>query len=149
MTFNSGKLDDNPLRRFSWTKAAVAWSDEAGPIVREALKEKAPVGKGPRAGRLRDAIRYQRETSGVAGVTLYFLSNTPYTPYVLHGTRAHPIAARAARSLHWVGPQGDVFRRRVNHPGTKPNPFPERAVLPLEALLRERFRAAIEEAMKL
>lgn len=154
MEFDSAKLDDNPLRRFSWTRAAVSWADEAGPLVRAALKEKAPVGKAQpgskqRPGRLRDAIRYERETAaGEGAVTVFFLANVPYTPYVIGGTRPHPIAASAARALHWTGPQGDMFARRVNHPGTKANPFNERAVFPLTGELRELFRTAIEASME-
>lgn len=152
MEFDSARLDDNPLRRFSWTRAAVSWADEAGPLVRTALKAKAPVGKAQpggrnRPGRLRDSVRYQR-TTAVGGVQVFFLANVPYTPYVIGGTRPHPIAAKAARSLHWVGPQGDMFARSVHHPGTKANPFNERAVFPLTEVLRDMFKAAIEASME-
>lgn len=149
MEFDAGKLADTPLARFSWAKAATAWADEAGPLVRGALKREAPVGKGERAGRLRDAIRYERATNlGEGMVTLRFDAHVPYTPYVLDGTRPHLITAKAARALHWKDGDRDVFARQVNHPGTKPNPFNERAVFPLTGTLREMFRAAIEAGME-
>ena len=150
MEFNAPGGGTSPLERFSWTKAATTWADEVGPIVRTALKDKAPVGKGERPGRLRDAIRYERQTNlGEGQVTLAFVAPTPYTRFVIDGTRPHLITAKAARALHWVDEAGrDQFRRSVKHPGTKENPFPERAVFPLTGVLHERFRAAIEAGME-
>ena len=150
MDFDPGRAVDSPLARFSWAKAATVWADEAGPLVRAALKDEAPVGQGERAGRLRDAIRYERQVNlGEGLVTLRFDSHTPYTKYVIDGTRPHLITAKAARALHWVDASGrDQFRRSVKHPGTKPNPFPERAVFPLTGVLHEKFRAAIEAGME-
>jgi hypothetical protein len=57
--------------------------------------------------------------------------------FIEHGTRAHPIVPRRARVLAWPASAGDrrlsgaartgttdfIFARRVNHPGTKANPF--------------------------
>lgn len=150
MEFDAGRAADSPFARFSWAKTATTWADEVGPLVRSALKDKAPVGKGERGGRLRDAIRYERATNLGAGlVTLTFVSNTPYTRYVIDGTRPHLITAKAARALHWVDASGrDQFRRSVKHPGTKENPFPERAVFPLTGMLHEKFRAAVEAGME-
>jgi hypothetical protein len=149
MEFDAGKLAQSPLARFSWARAATTWADQAGPLVRDALKKEAPVGKGDRAGRLRGAIRYERATSlGEGLVTLRFDAHVPYTPYVLDGTRPHLITAKAARALHWQDGGRDVFARRVNHPGTKANPFNERAVFPLTGVLRELFQAAVLEAME-
>ncbi len=150
MEFDAGRAANSPFARFSWAKTAATWADEAGPIVRTALKDKAPVGQGERAGRLRDAIRYERKVSlGEGLVTLRFDSHTPYTRYVIDGTRPHLITAKAARALHWVDASGrDQFRRSVKHPGTKANPFPERAVFPLTGVLHEKFRAAVEAGME-
>ncbi len=151
MEFDAGKLADSPLARFSWARAATTWADQAGPLVRDALKKEAPVGKGDRAGRLRDAIRYERaDLEGL--VTLRFDAHVPYTPYVLDGTRPHLITAKAARALRWQwyghAPGAIAFAKSVHHPGTKANPFNERAVFPLTGVLRELFQAAIEEAME-
>lgn len=139
ITLNLDGLERDPLRRFQWTRAAVAWADEAGITGRTALKAKAPVGKGPNAGRLRDSIRYQRTTAVGRGITVSFTAHTPYAGFVIGGTRPHRIEARAAKALHWVGPHGDVFRRSVWHPGTRPNPFPRKAMLPLMPHLQRRY----------
>jgi HK97 gp10 family phage protein len=138
----------DPLRRFEWTRLAVRWADEVGPLTRTALKAKAPVGKGQGAGRLRDSIRYQRRTLGGA-VVLEFTANTPYAKYVLSGTSAHEIRPKAARVLHWVDASGnDRFAAAVRHPGTKPNRFPEKAVLPLLPLIQRRFKEIVTEQLR-
>lgn len=148
LEFTGDDPAENPFARFSWTRAAVAWMDEAGPLVREALKREAPVAKatpdGRKGGRLRDSIRYERETAA-GNVTGIFTANVPYARYVLEGTGPHVITAQAARALRFYpGGEGTpVFRRSVNHPGTKANPFNERALLPLEPLLRRTFADAV------
>ncbi len=133
----------DPLTSFQWTRAAVRWADEVGPLGRAAIKAKAPVGKGPGGGRLRDSIRYVRRSNIGSGVTITFNAHTPYAGFVVKGTPPHIIEARAAKSLHWVGPNGDVFRKRVRHPGTKPNPFPRRALTPLIPVIQAKYRDAI------
>lgn len=147
MTFNAPAAGRSPLARFSWTRAVVQWADESGPLVRTALKNAAPVGKGLRAGRMRDSIRYERRT-GNGAVTLRFDAHVPYAGYVLHGTRPHLITAKAARALHWSDSGGDHFARSVRHPGTRPNPFPRHVIPVLAPLLEERFRAAVRDSME-
>lgn len=143
----SGTGGSSPLGRFQFLKAATTLADEVGPLVRTALKDKAPVAKeGAGAGRLRDSIRYERNTTG-GGVTATFTAYTPYAKYVIEGTGPHIIRARAARALHWKDASGDRFARAVNHPGTKPNRFPERAITPLEPLIRKRFAEILKEAL--
>lgn len=150
LQFDGAQAARSPLSRFSFAKAATAWADKAQPLVRDALKDRAPVGKGPNAGRLKKAIRSSRQTQVGAGlVRVTFKAHVPYIDYVLDGTRPHLISAKAARSLHWKDATGrDMFRRTVHHPGTKANPFNERAVFPLTAELRELFRVAIEASME-
>lgn len=140
---------DSPFARFSFTKAAVEWADEAGPMVREALKAEAPVAKtsldGRKGGRLRDSIRYERET-GPGSVTMVFTANVPYAGYVIGGTGPHVISASAARFLRYEGTAGQVlFSRSVQHPGTKANDFPERALAGVAAeKLQEWFADAVK-----
>lgn len=43
--------------------------------------------------------------------------------YVIFGTRPHEIRARRAQALHFMWQGGEVFFARVQHPGTKANPF--------------------------
>lgn len=46
-----------------------------------------------------------------------------YSEAVHDGTRPHVIRPRRAKALTWMGPQGRVFARSVNHPGTKARPW--------------------------
>jgi len=146
--FSGGDPADSPFARFSFMRGAVAWADEIGPVVREALKAEAPVSKdtmdGRTGGRLRDSIRYERETAA-GTVSAVFTANTPYAGYVLSGTLPHAISAVAARYLRYELPEGHyVFRRRVWHPGTQPDPFNVRAVTPLTVELRSSFAEAMQ-----
>jgi hypothetical protein len=53
----------------------------------------------------------------------------PYAKYVVKGTAPHEIRPVNASCLKFEAAGGDVvFTRLVRHPGTKPNPFLERAV---------------------
>ena len=137
----------SPFRRFQVLKASTAWADEIGPLVRSALKAKAPIAKeGTGAGRLRQSIRYERNTRA-GGVSASFYTTVPYAKYVIEGTSPHIIRARAARALHWKDAGGARFARQVNHPGTKPNPFPNEAVEPLIPVIQKRFAEILREAM--
>lgn len=133
------------LRRFQWTAAAVEWADSVGPRLASAIRQQAPVGQGPDAGRLRDATRYRRKTT-VGAVRLEFhADNVPYVPFVLHATRPHEILPRAALALHWETPGGaPVFARKVQHPGTRGNPYPTRAYQAMRSEIVAAFRAAIQ-----
>jgi hypothetical protein len=50
----------------------------------------------------------------------------PVGRYVVEGTRAHVIAPRDKKALFWEGARHPV--REVHHPGTKANPFMQRAL---------------------
>lgn len=132
--------------RVNWAQVAAGWADQVQPAGVAALKRAAPVGQGPGAGRLRDSIRAER-TASAAELVIRFTSAAPYAGFVLGGTRAHEIRPRNASVLAWDGPGGPVFARRVNHPGTRPNRFPERALGPLAPVFRARLEAALAEQL--
>lgn len=120
----------DPDWQWHGTASLVAASDRIGPPFRDLLKRAAPVGQAPndpRPGRLRDSIRYSRNTTGGA-VRMSFTAHVPYAKYVLGGTTPHLIEPRAARALHWFDGGGDRFAMRVHHPGTAPNRFPGKAL---------------------
>jgi len=53
----------------------------------------------------------------------------PYAKFVIEGTAPHEIRPANASCLAFKAAGGDmVFTKLVRHPGTKPNPFLERAV---------------------
>jgi len=131
-------------------------AQEARPLVRvlgkkyvEYAREEAP----KRSGRFSESISFQEfadsQSFGFAG-----LSAKPIGHYIILGTKPHKIAPRRANALYFfwtkvgmftVVPKGGGFKTHmaggklwigkgfVQHPGTKPNPFPARALEPLKA----------------
>ena len=51
-----------------------------------------------------------------------------YGWFVREGTGPHTIVPVRVRVLHFIIGGRDVFAMRVNHPGTKPNPYHKRAL---------------------
>jgi hypothetical protein len=137
-----------PKIRFGWPVIGRAWARVVGPAYVKALARVAPIApEGVEGrGRLRESFTYDAAV-GSNTVILTFRSSSPYAGFVIDGTAAHDIAPRAARALHWQDGHADVFARLVHHPGTKPNPFPDRArdalapwaLAALDAITRENL----------
>lgn len=51
-----------------------------------------------------------------------------YGRFVRQGTRPHEIRPVRANALRWEDGSGVHFAKKVNHPGTKPNPYHKRAL---------------------
>jgi hypothetical protein len=68
-------------------------------------------------------------------------SDVPYAEFVIGGTSPHPIYPKNVRALHW----DDIFAAHVNHPGTKPDPFPRRAIDRLLPEMTSSLAALFEE----
>ena len=57
------------------------------------------------------------------------LTNTDYWMYVVYGTAPHTIRPKKGnKMLHWKNKNGEGYAKKVEHPGTAPNNFPQRAV---------------------
>lgn len=98
-------------------------------LAERAIKHETPVKRGT----LRRSItsRVDSPTRGVVG------TNLRYAVYVHEGTRPHVITPVTKRALFWTGAAHPV--KRVQHPGTRANPFLVRGV--------ERARHDIERAL--
>lgn len=68
-------------------------------------------------GRLRSSIRVILTPRGLRIIMV------DYGKYVEFGTPPHVIKPKSKKALKFKGPKGDVIVRKVNHPGTRPNPF--------------------------
>src|ERR1700722_4135938 len=130
--------------RFDFPAAAGAWAAAVQPTATAIMKAAAPFF----TGNLRQGIGSRTESvPGVVSVIIY--GTASYLPYVLGGTKPHPIAARNARALRWMG-RGGIgvsFARSVSHPGTKPNPFPEETIGVIETYIVGEFADAMQEAL--
>ena len=88
-----------------------------------AAKKEAPGKKFP------ESIGFQTYTT-VDGVGFRAYAAQPLFTFITEGTRPHIIRGNPILAFHWErGPEGPgkYFFHYVNHPGTEPNPFHERA----------------------
>ena len=108
-----------------WAKTGDSGMQAGTHVLLEALRAAAPA----KTGKLRASIDAKATGTGASG----FFS-IGYGKLVVDGTRPHLILPRTRRALFWPGAGHPV--RRVNHPGTKPNPFPQRAVAQAVPALR-------------
>lgn len=159
----SGDLPESAYA-FQWMVASGEWADTVGPVVLDAMKAAAPLGKNQdvsgsksiatrhRPGTLRSSIRYEKDASET-NTTATFTAYTPYAGYVIEGTRAHEIWPKAANYLHFasqgqeffVGPKGS--QAHVNHPGTTANPFNRRVIQELMGWIQSTFTQIMMEAL--
>jgi hypothetical protein len=146
MTFTVEKTDQRFMTRWRWESVASRWTLETGEVMRKAIAQAAPVSNKSSSGRLRESITFiPRVTATSASVE--FVSRVPYARYVIDGTPAHVITPRNARVLRWQQGGQWVYRQRVNHPGARANPFPEKAVQPLVPLITRKMRGLIIDSM--
>ena len=129
------RLDRAQLNR-TITNASRRELKEASRQVVNRAKVLAPV----RTGRLRSSIRAEppRIFSLRGSVTVG--SDLEYAAWVNDGTRPHQIRPRTKRALRFVVNGQVVFARVVNHPGTKANPFLDRALREVAAQRGYSFR---------
>jgi len=137
------KADQRFSTRWRWESAATKWATETGEILKQAIKDAAPVGK---TGALKDSINFTPKV-GTSSATVEFTTRVPYARYVLNGTPAHVIVPRNARVLRWQQGGQWVYRQRVNHPGARANPFPEKAVRPLIPVVSRKMRNLVINSM--
>ena len=138
--------DSSNLEDFDAPAAMAEWARIWSRVVTAELAREAPVGQGDNAGALRDSIGEPAIETGAGRVSMTWTSAVPYAGFVIEGTSPHPIYPVNVRALHW----DSVFAAHVDHPGTKPNPFPERAIdrlLPeLTSSLADLFAEMLEES---
>ena len=130
--------------RFDWAAASRAWAESVAPTAEAVMKARAPF----RTGALRQGIS-SRVESAPESTSVVIYGTASYLPFILGGTQPHVITARNARALRWTG-RGGIgvsFAQRVNHPGTKANPFPEEAMAVVTPAIMSRFSEAMQEAV--
>lgn len=89
------------------------------------VREEAP----KRTGQFAAGIGVRISEGGTGAVSLSVYTPSPLGRFITEGTRAHVITPRGNYPLRFVSRGGDVvYAWRVNHPGTRANPFIARAV---------------------
>jgi len=107
-------------------------------IQSNAIKE-APVNKGHGGGNLRQNIKVQSVTKTKAVIR----SGAKYSLFVEEGTKPHQIRPRVKRAL--ADTRNKLFfGKLVNHPGTKANPYMQRALKKSMLKVNEFFKKALD-----
>lgn len=100
-----------------------------------------------RTGRLRQSIHIEVKSDRVV-----IGPDTEYAAFVEFGTAPHEIRPKKGKVLAWRGPGGMVYATKVNHPGTKAQPYVrpafERWVDTLGQLAAEANIRRLEEAAR-
>lgn len=133
--------DSSRLTGLDVAAEMAVWARKWASVVTAELAGEAPVGHDENAGRLRDSIGAPAIEAGAGRVSMTWTSDVPSVGFVIEGTQPHPIYPVNVRALHW----DDVFAAHVNHPGTKPDPFPQRAIDRLLPELTASLAALFEE----
>lgn len=111
-----------------------------------ALQAAAPV----KTGAFRDSIR-SIQHGGEGQIVYEYTAADPLNRFIIEGTAPHPIEPVKAGALYFIGANGEVFARHVDHPGTQPNDFPRRAWedarSEIEDGLRQMGRELIEQVI--
>lgn len=143
-----------PLSGFQLLKVMTNWADDVGPDVLTELKANTPKDTGMMAAK----ERYDRITDGHS-VTMNFTAHSSYASYPWKGTEPHRIYPVKARYLHFmgtggahvfVGPRGAVApgkKNWVNHPGNRPNDFPERTIEQVRNEIMTKLRQRVHDAI--
>lgn len=91
-------------------------------------------------GRLRASIRIESRRTLTLRTIYTIGSDVFYAPYVNDGTRPHKIRPKTKKALKFRVGGKTVFAAVVNHPGTKANPFLDRALREVAATRGYRFK---------
>lgn len=111
-------------------------------VQRNVMRE-APVNKSYAGGNLRQSVR-----SRMLGVASGEVSvGAKYASHVEFGTRAHIILPRVKKALANKR-TGQFFGKRVNHPGTKANPFFARGIDASRVAVDQAFLRAAQNALQ-
>jgi len=114
-------------------RAFLSWDGAPGRDFERRMKTLAyrQTGDAPRrTGRMAGLVGPRRLQSdfgryleGGAGVNVASTNAKGYAQYVSSGTRPHVILPKRGKALRFVIAGRTVFARRVNHPGTRANPY--------------------------
>lgn len=75
-------------------------------------------------------------------------AEAPYSADIEYGTKAHIIEPKNADALHFTTDGQEVFTKRVNHPGTKPNPVMRNAAHKVQKQIGGMFYSNFQKDLK-
>ena len=116
--------------------------------VNNSAMREAPVNKQSGGGNLRQSIKYMMtgQASGRVEVSGSGGAPHPYAIFVHEGTRPHVIRVAVKKTLANKR-MGQMFGKVVHHPGTKANPFLQRAVDNESEFINQIFDEAVAKTL--
>ncbi len=121
-----------------------------GRAVRVALEsgQRNAQGNAPRkSGALRQSIRLSNVRVVGTSATGRLAIGIAYGKHVVGGTAPHVIVPRRKKTLHWTAGGRSFFAKRVQHPGTQPNPFFANACRVVGRVLESGVDRAVDSAI--
>lgn len=82
------------------------------------------------------------------GARVTLRNDDEFAYYYWSGTKAHPIVARFAQALHFFIGGRELFRKSVQHPGTKKHPYVEEAGAAALPAMRQSYEDAVRRALE-
>jgi hypothetical protein len=119
-----------------------AWSIYASHVLQQAIERNAPVGE---TGTLSQSFE-ARVAATPDGITITITSSDEKYPYVVHGTGSHPIGTPGQFLYSAVNGFSSVAP--VEHPGTQPNRFVDRALDEAYPILAESLQTVLHDATR-
>lgn len=120
-------------------KAVDELTIKVGVEVKKVAKETAPRSEGEaNAAHYKDRIVFYPEQSAV-------IAEQSYSAYIEYGTQPHEIRPKTAQALHFKKNGKDIFTKKVNHPGTKPNPVMRNAAKTVQKEIPVLWKQALRD----
>lgn len=101
-----------------------------------------------RSGKLAKSIHYS-VTGPSNKLRVNFFDRVSYGGFVITGTKPHMIKAKGDGVLRFTVGGQTVFARSVQHPGTRANPYPDRAARPFRRDAREIINTGMREIARI
>jgi hypothetical protein len=98
------------------------------------------VAKHTKTGETARNLRNRTTPDGVE-----WFDRAPQASFLEYGTRPHVIRPRRAKALRWVGESGPIFATKVNHPGTRPEPWLEPAITDHAGIFEDVYSSEVME----
>lgn len=116
-----------------WVKCVNELTVKTGTAIQETAVNNAP----RKTGVYQRSIDYDGDKTVTA--------NANYSADIEYGTNAHEIKPVNAKALHFKQNGKDVFYKKVNHPGTKPNPVLRNAARTVQKRIPEIWKQVQKE----
>jgi len=148
------KLEGMPALQREWQRLKANVGQTMTDAVQSAVKEGADEARSTHRYKDQTGNLTEKTTGRIITATFgscegEIIADTKYALFVSDGTKPHEIAARRAVMLAWQQPQGDWhFAKKVQHPGTKADPFMGNAYLKAERVLLREIEVGIDKAAR-